>query len=359
MKKLLIILAAVLAALILAVGGYVGYVAAAYHRIGDTALMPEGTGSRPLEAGETYGMVSWNIGFGAYESDYGFFMDGGKQSRAWSPTRLRENMMKIAETLAAQDADLYLIQEVDTDATRTYHTDEREYLISSMIPQEYMSVYAPNYDSPYLLVPPYQPHGASKSGIMTFSRFAVSSARRVELPVESGFMKLIDLDRCYSKSRLPVEGGRELVLYNFHLSAYTSDGRIAATQLEMMISDMKGEYERGNWCIAGGDFNKDLIGGENVFGVTDDRYNWAQPLPEGIFKGTGIRLIAPFDENDPMPSCRNADSAYHEGQYVITVDGFMVSENVEITSSAVINTGFAYSDHNPVRMEFVLTGMKR
>lgn len=40
MKKLLIILAAVLAALILAVGGYVGYVIAAYHRIGDTALTP-------------------------------------------------------------------------------------------------------------------------------------------------------------------------------------------------------------------------------------------------------------------------------------------------------------------------------
>ena len=49
-------------------------------------------------------------------------------------------------------------------------------------------------------------------------------------------MKLVDLDRCYSVSRVPLENGRELVLYNFHLSAYTSDGTIAEEQLEMLLS---------------------------------------------------------------------------------------------------------------------------
>ena len=83
---------------------------------------------------------------------------------------------------------------------------------------------------------------------------------RRSLPIETGIMKLVDLDRCYSVSRVPMENGRELVLYNLHLSAYTSDGTIATEQLQMLCADMLAEYENGNYCVAGGDFNKDLLG---------------------------------------------------------------------------------------------------
>ena len=72
------------------------------------------------------------------------------------------------------------------------------------------------------------------------------------------------------------------------------------------------------------------------------------------FDGVDITLVAPLDEDDPVPSCRNADGPYHQGQYVLTVDGFLVSANVEVQESQVIETGFAYSDHEPVEMTFVL-----
>ena len=39
---------------------------------------------------------------------------------------------------------------------------------------------------------------------------------------------------------------------------------------------------------------------------------------------------------------------------MITPDGFIVSDNVTATASAVIDTGFALSDHNPVIMSFTL-----
>ena len=65
---------------------------------------------------------------------------------------------------------------------------------------------------------------------------------------------------------------------------------------------------------------------------------------------TDIRLIAPEGKDAPVPSVRNADGAYHEGQLVLTVDGFLVSPNVEVTGSEVLDTGFAYSDHNPIIM---------
>ena len=138
-------------------------------------------------------------------------------------------------------------------------------------------------------------------------------------------------------------------------TAYTSDGTIAVEQLELLRADMQAEYEKGNWCIAGGDFNKDLLGqSEEIFGGSVEGYTWAQPLPEGIWDGTNLSLVAPLDETDPVPSCRNADAPYHEGQYVLTVDGFVVSDNVTVEQAVVEDTGFAWSDHNPVSMRFVL-----
>ena len=41
--------------------------------------------------------------------------------------------------------------------------------------------------------------------------------------------------------------------------------------------------------------------------------------------------------------------------FVLTVDGFLVSENVE-ASAAVVDTGFAWSDHDPVLLIFRLEG---
>ncbi|MBQ7714332.1 MAG: endonuclease/exonuclease/phosphatase family protein [Clostridia bacterium] len=353
MKKIIKVLLAIIVTVVLIAGVYFAYLMISYHRIGDSAVEPEGSALFKKVGKGPYKIVSYNIGFGAYESDYGFFMDGGTESRAWSEERLDANLKNIASVLKGEGADFYLVQEVDFDSTRSYHFDEREYLISEL--GGYGHVFAQNYDSPYLFYPVTKPHGASKSGIMTFSGVEITSASRVELPVESGLIKFLDLDRCYSKSKIATEDGKELVLYNFHLSAYTSDGTIATEQLKLMLSDIQSEYEKGNYCIAGGDFNKDILGDSSVyFGESDKEYTWAQPIPDGLFDGYDITLVAPLDKDHPVPSCRNADSAYHEGQYVLTIDGFIVTNNVKVESSAVIDTGFAYSDHNPVTMQFSL-----
>ena len=353
MKKAVKPILLVLLALLLVVGGYVAYVFLDYHRVGSGPVDVRGTAADTPEMGQSIRLLSWNIGFGAYTADYDFFMDGGRQARAESPERLDENMRSIVRRLQEADADLLLLQEVDTDSTRSYHRDEAAEIVQAM-GSGYASSFIQNYDSPYLFYPFYQPHGASRSGLLTFSRFGIAESRRVELPVESGFIKILDLDRCYSVHRIPVESG-ELYLYNLHLSAYTSDGTIATRQLRMLLEDMQSRYEAGAWCIAAGDFNKDLLGDSSVyFGAADEEYTWAQPIPDGVFDGCDIRLVAPLDEASPVPSCRNPDSAYHPGQYVLTVDGFMVSPNVSVLESEVLDFGFACSDHNPVAMRFEL-----
>ena len=265
LKKAWKIVLAVVLALLVVVLGYVAYVFIDYHRIGNQELTVERNAAATVEAGKEYGILSYNIGFGAYEDDYSFFMDGGTESRAWSEERLTANIERIGAFLQQQDADLYLLQEVDRDSTRSYHVDEAAMLTAQLPGLGH--IWAQNYDSPYLFYPLDQPHGKSVSGLLTLSSFGITEARRVELPIEAGVMKLVDLDRCYSVHRIPAADGRELVLYNVHLSAYTSDGTIAVEQLELLRTDMQAEYEKGNWCIAGGDFNKDLLGqSEEIFG---------------------------------------------------------------------------------------------
>ena len=354
LKKAWKIVLAVVLALLVVVLGYVAYVFIDYHRIGDQELTVERNAAATVEAGKEYGILSYNIGFGAYEDDYSFFMDGGTESRAWSEERLTANIERIGAFLQQQDADLCLLQEVDRDSTRSYHVDEAAMLTAQLPGLGY--IWAQNYDSPYLFYPLDQPHGKSVSGLLTLSSFGITEARRVELPIEAGVMKLVDLDRCYSVHRIPAADGRELVLYNVHLSAYTSDGTIAVEQLELLLADMQAEYDAGNWCVAGGDFNKDLLGDSAAwFGEADQSYSWAQPIPEGTFNGVDVTLVTPLDESAPVPSCRNADGPYHPGQYVLTVDGFLVTPNVTAAQATVLDTGFAYSDHNPVAMTFTLS----
>ncbi|MBR6738086.1 MAG: endonuclease/exonuclease/phosphatase family protein [Oscillospiraceae bacterium] len=349
-----------LLAVLLLVGGYVAYLFIDYHRLED--MLPlEIVKSGKADAGEVqrgaeYRVVSANLGFGAYSADYSFFMDGGKESRARSLAAAITNIICGAEPVFSADPDFILFQEIDVDSTRSHHLDEaallRELAEESAAGKAVYSAFAQNYDSSYLFYPFTEPHGASRSGLLTFSRYPMTSALRRSLPVESGVMKFLDLDRCYSVQRLAVKDGGELVLYNLHLSAYTSDGTIATEQLELLCADMLAEYEKGNWCVAGGDFNKDLLGNSGeIFGVpASEKDTWAQPIPEGTIP-EGIRLIAPAG----AASCRAASEPYNENtSFRLTVDGFMVSDNVSVAMSEVIDTVFAHSDHNPVEMIFTL-----
>lgn len=353
LKTILLSILIPIALILVLLIGYFLYLILSYHRVGDQPeleIVNEKT-AKP-EAGTEYKLLSYNIGFCAYTPDFGFFMDGGKGSRAKSAEAVNEVIDGIVALIGEKDPDLLLLQEVDKRSQRACKVDEDAAFTEKLT--GYTSVFAVNWDCAYLCYPFTKPHGAALTGIKTLSRFGITAASRVELPVESSLMKLIDLDRCYTVSRIPTENGKEIVLYNFHLSAYTSDGKIAIEQLSILLSDMKREYEAGNYVIGAGDFNKDLLGNSaEVFGVAGE-YGWAQPIPEGTFDGTGISVVAPFDAENPVASCRNADGPYNPDQFRVTVDGFLVSDNVTVTASRVVDTGYAYSDHNPVEMTFVL-----
>ena len=343
MRKVLIGLGAIVGALLVILLAYAAYVFLSMDRIeDDLPLDVKQNAVETVEAGREYTLLTWNLGFGAYSDDFSFFMDGGEHARAFSKEAVEENISAMAARVRGLDPDFALLQEVDVDADRSWHVDERAMLLETF--PEMSSSFAVNYDSPYLFYPFHEPIGRSLSGILTLTGARVDGAVRRSLPLENGLTRLTDLDRCYTVSRLPLANGATLCLYNVHLSAYTSDGSISTEQARLLLNDMAAEYAQGNYALAGGDFNKDLSGDSGA------DYAWAQPFPTGLLPA-GITLYAPENARTSRYACEPYDPAT---AVTITLDGFLASENIEVLSCEAIEEGFAHSDHEPVVLRFRL-----
>ena len=173
--------------------------------------------------------------------------------------------------------------------------------------------------------------------------------------MSTSFSKFFDLDRCYSISRVPVDNGKELVIFELHMSAYGNSDAIREGQISMLAEDMQKEYESGNYVLCGGDFNHDLKASKDD---SEDRESWAYPFPRAILPDHFSFCIDQLtdEERDSLwDSARNADMEYVPGEtYTVTLDGFIISDNIECVSYDNINTGYTYSDHDPVYLEFTL-----
>ena len=352
-KKILKVILAVLLAIVVIFGIYFAYVMISYHRLEDNIVLDVVSTTSENEicaAGEEYTIATYNIGFGAYTPEYSFFMNGGKYSWAMSEEGLHENIDLISQEAMSFEPDIMFLQEVDIGGTRTYHFDERERLEETFDPGNF--VFAQNYDSPYLFWPLYQPHGANRSGILTYSRFEITDALRRSFPISESLSKLVDLDRCYSISRIPVDNGHELVVINLHMSAYGSNPAIREGQLNMLYEEMTREYAAGNYVILGGDFNHNLRDEYDP-----DAPGWAQRFPrEDLPDGFSLGFDVCEGELDITHNSGRASQAPYDPAttYTVTLDGFIVSDNITVNSYTTVDTGFIYSDHDPVVMDFTL-----
>ena len=144
------------------------------------------------------------------------------------------------------------------------------------------------------------------------------------------------------------------------MSAYDEGGTIRAAQLKMLNSVLAEEYGKGNYVIAGGDFNHCLIADKfDSDEAALQHFPSDQKTPDWVKNSvlhnrelaSGFSIAASMD----VATCRGAEMPYKKGiNYSTVVDGFLVSDNVAVGSENTIDTDYAYSDHNPVLMEFRL-----
>ena len=360
--KALTVLGALLGLVLLVLIGYVVYMQLTYYRIPDnTALEIILPAEEILETETTYKALTYNIGFGAYNHDFSFFMDSGTMAdgTAVSGTMSRAQSYEIAlgntegalAVSLAEKADFYLYQEVDVKATRSFKIDQRAMLENGT--PGYGSVFASNFHSAYLAYPFTEPHGSVDAGLLSLSRYAISGAVRRSYPVDESFpTKFFDLDRSFALLRLPVANGKELVLINSHMSAYDEGGTVRAAQLQMLNDVMAEESAKGNYIIVGGDFNHALCGTVDVFPSQQKVPDWVFTLEDADL-AKGLSVVRAENVNE-VATCRSTDLPYVKGvNYTVVLDGFIVSDNITATAKNV-DTDFRYSDHNPVLLTFTL-----
>lgn len=350
MKKLLKGLGIVLLVLVLALAGLVGWLTVTEYRPADyETLEISGTpGSRAVAPEEELSILSWNIGYAGLGAEEDFFMDGGTHARPDSQDQVLKYLDGISRTLDELNCQAAMLQEVDIDSHRTYRVDERDYLSMGS------GVHALNYSCDFVPIP-LPPIGRVHSGIYTTTEYLeISLAQRVALPCPFSWpVSTANLKRCLLLSYLPIEGSdKELVLVNLHLEAY-DDGEGKIAQTNMLKSVIEGEYEKGNYVIAGGDFNQIFPGGLEAYPNTHPE-NW---LP-GVLESDILAEGWSFAYDLSTPSCRLLNQPYDpedtENTQYYVIDGFIISPNVELLQVETIDLGFENSDHNPVRISVML-----
>ncbi len=360
-----IVAGVVVAALVL----YVVYVMLSYYRLEDNLPLEEGPRDAASALPAVIDMtaepelvaVTANLGFGAYGSDFDFFMDGGTGSVAKSARAVTDNINGSARAISQELPDFILFQEVDVDGTRSHHVDEWELLRADF--PSYDSAFAQNYDSPFLAWPLYAPHGANKAGMVTFSDYQIADTLRRSLPISEGMSKFLDLDRCYTLCRVRTTSGGvagpDLVLFNVHLSAYGADASVMEAQRAMLFEDMQRERDAGNYVVVGGDFNHDMLGVSNEVydNQTATEASWAKPFDfASVPAGFTVVPKAQLESGtfNSAATCRDAGRPYDGTNDRWVMDAFITSDNVEVTRCQTLDLDFAFSDHNPVALTFRL-----
>lgn len=155
------------------------------------------------------------------------------------------------------------------------------------------------------------------------------------------------------------------------MSAYDKGGTIREKQIEELNEFLIQCKENNDYVVVGGDFNHDLLTNNPVYDYDSNNkaFNNVLKKPDWI--------ASYFDENgksplvdgysivaaDNAPTCRNNDITWNPDlTYKCVVDGFIVSDNIEVKTNYNVVTksgnlgidGFAYSDHQPSYIEFQL-----
>ena len=360
-KVTLKVVAIILAAILLILGSYVLYICLQYSRIKDNLdISITNNQEAKVSMSTEYSISTYNIGFGAYTHNFSFFMDSGetldgkkvtgKDSVAASKDIVIENTTGAVNTIKDKAVDFAFFQEVDIKATRSHKYNQLSHIEKEFT--NHSSSISMNFHSAFLFYPIFEPHGKTDAGIVTLSKYKISSATRKSLPIDESFpTKFFDLDRCLQITRLPIENSeKELVLINVHLSAYDEGGIIRKQQLEIVNSILASEYEKGNFVIAGGDFNHDIADSASMYPTTFKKPEWVYSL-DNTNLSTGYR----FEAATNAPTCRATDVPYTKGEtYTVVIDGFICSDNVETVSIENIDVDFRYSDHNPALLKFSL-----
>ena len=297
-------------------------------------------GKDKLFINKEYSVLSWNVGYASLGKFNDFFMSGGK-TVTLDKKGFQSNLDGLLTRVCDINADINFIQEIDLKSSRAWKINMVE-KFSDALGQSF--VYAPNFKC--LFVPyPIPPIGNVNSGVATYTNFEVSDSFRHALPVPFKWpVRVANLKRGMLVEKIPVyidgeKSGRELVLVNVHLEAF-DNGEAKIAQTKVLVDFINSEYSKGNFVIAGGDFNQTFPNAKTYHSTGQE--NWTPGRLEMSVLDEGWNYY--FD--DSLPTCRSTNEPYvgeraerKDWQYYL-IDGFIASPNVTVKQVKVLDEDF-------------------
>lgn len=313
-------------------------------------LKIDGKATKILKQGEEIKLLTYNLGYLSLDSTQDFFMDGGKNVMPKTASNVNKNLAALQNLIENEDADIYLFQEVDYKAKRSYNMNQYEGLKKDFKGEATYAIY---HKCLYIPYPILNPVGHVEGGMAILNKFS-SSATRVALPSAYSWpMRAVMFKRCLMVERMKIDGtDKELVLINLHLEAY-DDGNTRLEQLEILKKLMIDEYNKGNYVIAGGDFNQKFpVVDNSIYPVLDDSHFSAATIPEDFLPEKWQYAV---DGSKPTSRLLNETySGNYDNTQLYVIDGYILSPNIELKSVETIENAFSYSDHQPVRLSVKL-----
>mgnify|MGYP000318397942 FL=1 len=271
-----------------------------------------------------FSIVTYNIGY----------LSGMTNNLAVeSPKELFDtNLAKVVSETKKVNPDIMAFQEIDFDASRSYHVNQQEEI--SKIGFNY-GAETINWDEHYLPFP-YWPismhYGKVVSGQSIVSKYPLKDQKRIVLARvanEPFYRGVFYLERLAQVVKVDLNG-KEVVVINIHLEAFDKETRVK--QFEEVIKTFN-RYKNRYPTILLGDFNSS---------ATDE-----DAIIKKIFKMPNVGNAA-FDAAN-IENTFNSKDPYERIDYI-----FYTNNSIEYVSGKVLNDFEQASDHLPVLMKFKL-----
>jgi endonuclease/exonuclease/phosphatase family metal-dependent hydrolase len=195
-------------------------------------------------------VMNWNIKFGGGRIDFFFDCFGDRETMRRS--EVEANLEGLLAKIRQVDPDVLLAQEIDVYSTRSADVNMVQYILDRT--NLSYAVYAPNWRSEFI---PAHGLGHMNSGIAIFSRWPLSDAVRIRLPLseeQPEYERQFYLKRAILRAYLDIPGYAPLTVLNIHADAYSKDGT-KKKHVDIFKDEMDAAREEGRIVLAGGDLN--------------------------------------------------------------------------------------------------------
>lgn len=295
----------------------------------------------------TFRAIIWNIGYSGLGADADFFYDGGHMVR--SPKNKVENYFKGIKEIISQynKYDFIALQEVDRHSKRSYYLNEYE-SIATLLP-EHNHALALNFNVPFVPVKYWDPIGHVESGVATYSKHTLIEAKRYQFPGSFSWpSRVFNLDRCFLVTRYTLPNQKQLLFINTHNSAY-DNGDMKKQEMDYLKKFLLEEYMKGNAIVVGGDWNQCPPGfaWDSFAKKPETEYSQINVASDFLPAGWTWAYDASTATNRKLTTTYNASETF-----TTLIDFYLCSPNIEVLKVKGIETRFAYSDHQPVSIEF-------